>query len=364
MKRFPKYPRCAHSSGQARIVIAGKSYYLGTFNSDASWKYYKRLRELWQKSRMEGSAFNIEILGLTIQDLAEKYHDHITEYFTDSEGNVGSEVTYFPYAIKALLELHGEVLAADFSPKHLKEYQKHRAREVIRSTINKDTGRIKRMFKWAASEELIPVAVHQKLATVEGLRKGRCGVRDGEPVLPADPEDVFRTLPFLAEPVRSMVEFEMLTGLRPGEVCRLHIDEIDRSDVITVGEVTLWVYRPKHHKTEWKGHAKEIPVGPLAQKVLLPWLEIAQGYLFLGTNADKGHYRVSSYAQAVQRGCDRAKVKRWTPNQLRHLAAHRATHEFDLDAARALLGHQDAQITQRYAGRDMLRAAQVAAKLG
>jgi len=47
-----------------------------------------------------------------------------------------------------------------------------------RRYINDHVGRIRRMFRWAASEELLPVAAYEALRSVEGLRKGRCGARE------------------------------------------------------------------------------------------------------------------------------------------------------------------------------------------
>jgi len=42
-----------------------------------------------------------------------------------------------------------------------------------RNHVNKNVSRIKRMFKWAAEEELIPGSVAQSRWAVAGLRKGR-----------------------------------------------------------------------------------------------------------------------------------------------------------------------------------------------
>lgn len=53
-----------------------------------------------------------------------------------------------------------------------------------RKTVNKQGGRIKRMFKWGVSQELIPAFVYQALSTVNGLRRGRTEARETSPVLP------------------------------------------------------------------------------------------------------------------------------------------------------------------------------------
>ena len=53
-----------------------------------------------------------------------------------------------------------------------------------RNYANEQTGRLKRVFRWAAENELIPVATHQAIATVAGLRKGQSDARETEPVKP------------------------------------------------------------------------------------------------------------------------------------------------------------------------------------
>ena len=44
---------------------------------------------------------------------------------------------------------------------------------INRIYVNDQLAMIRRMFQWAVAQELIPVEVHQALATVEGLRKHR-----------------------------------------------------------------------------------------------------------------------------------------------------------------------------------------------
>ena len=53
-----------------------------------------------------------------------------------------------------------------------------------RKYINKQVGRVVRMFRWGVSEELVPPSVHQALVAVPGLRKGRTEAPDYDPVQP------------------------------------------------------------------------------------------------------------------------------------------------------------------------------------
>jgi hypothetical protein len=56
-----------------------------------------------------------------------------------------------------------------------------------RKNINKQIGRIKRMFAWAVEEESILVEVHAALSRVNGLRKGKGQAREKPPVRPVAP---------------------------------------------------------------------------------------------------------------------------------------------------------------------------------
>ena len=71
--------------------------------------------------------------------------------------------------------------------------------------------KIRHMFKWGASRELVPPTIYQALATVEGLRKGRSSARETEPVKPVEDAVVEATLPYMPSVVADMVRFQRLT---------------------------------------------------------------------------------------------------------------------------------------------------------
>src|SRR5206468_8356759 len=102
--------------------------------------------------------------------------------------------------------------------------------------------RLKQLFRWAAEAELVPAAVYQALATVAGLRKGRGGVRETEPVRPVPDADVDAVLPLLSRQCKAMVELQRLPGMRASEVCTMTTGAIDPTGA-------LWTYKPATHKT-------------------------------------------------------------------------------------------------------------------
>jgi integrase len=252
------------------------------------------------------------------------------------------------------------------------------------------------MFKWGAARKLIPVAIYQELTTVEGLRTGRTAAPETEPVKPVPESFVEATLPCLLPQVRAMVQLQLLSGMRPGEVVIMRTIDID-----TAGKV--WLYRPGSdqgphgtHKTAWRGQDRIIALGPKAQEVLRPWMRLnLHEYLFQPAEAvaswraeqrkrrksavqpsqvcrkkakpkrkPGSRYTVRAYGTAVARGCEKAGVPHWSPLQLRHTKATEIRREAGLDIARAVLGHRSPQVTEVYAEIDMNKAAEVMEKLG
>jgi integrase len=127
-------------------------------------------------------------------------------------------------------------------------------------------GRIKNIFRWAVSEELIPPAVHQALATAANLKRGRSEARESVKVMPVPGPHVDAVRQFVSRQVWAMIQFQMRTGARPGDVALMRLIDIDTSE-------TVWKYRPQTHKTEHHGHDRVIYIGPDAQEVLREFMD-------------------------------------------------------------------------------------------
>lgn len=74
-----------------------------------------------------------------------------------------------------------------------------------RSYINKNVNRIRRMFKWGVSKQLIPVECYQSLASLEGLRRGKSRAVEKPPVKPVDITIVESTIKFCPQFVAARV---------------------------------------------------------------------------------------------------------------------------------------------------------------
>jgi hypothetical protein len=91
---------------------------------------------------------------------------------------------------------------------------------LARTTVNARVRRIRQLFRWGASMDLVPVAVFQALATVQGLQRGRTTAPEPKGIASVPVELVDKARPFMPPPVAALVQLQLLTGARLGELLK------------------------------------------------------------------------------------------------------------------------------------------------
>ncbi|MDR2116291.1 MAG: site-specific integrase, partial [Planctomycetaceae bacterium] len=93
------------------------------------------------------------------------------------------------------------------------------------------------------------------------------------------------TLPYLPPTIAAMVQIQRVSGMRPSNVCRMKVGDIDRSKEI-------WLYTLKEHKTAWRGHGKIVALGAFEQSILIPYLDgkNSEEFVFSPKQAMKERY--------------------------------------------------------------------------
>ena len=237
-KKTVKIPAYRHhkGSGQALVYINGARRYLGKYDSEKSHERYRRLVAELLAAPIAlpkpgkgcppavgfGSELEVVQIGAAYWQFAEGYYI--------KNGRPTGQLPIVRRSIRILRKFYAQVPAVEFGPLAMRAIQGHLVElGLARRTINHMCGTIKHIFKWAASHEMIPVAVYQALATVPGLRKGRTAAREPEPVGPVAGEVIDATLPSLPPVVADMVRFQRLTGCRPGEACIIRPCDVDTS---------------------------------------------------------------------------------------------------------------------------------------
>ena len=394
--RLPSYRK--HASGQARVSLNGRDYLLGTYGTKESKQKYNRLVAEWLASN-QSKSFGVPVAELLIVEVLSAYMKYAKQYYGDGPE---SEFHRIKPAVAALRSLYGTEPASSYGPLQYKATREHIARTGDRSRqyVNRLCEKIKRLFKWAAAESLLPSSIHEAISMVDPLKEGRTNLRETEDVQPVDEEVVNATLEHLPRIVADMVRFQLATGSRPGEVCSIQPGMVDRSS-------DVWQIRLHEHKNAWRGKERVIYVGKKAQEILLPYLLRSKDvYCFSPKDSEKARrnalsetritplacgnvpgsnrtskpkrtagycYTTGTYGKAILRACDKAfpppstmkkkdEIKewqsnhRWSPNRLRHSFATTTTKEHDIVVASILMGHAKADVTQIYAQQDRDKA--------
>jgi integrase len=267
-----KIPKLSHhkNSGQGVVRLNGKDHYLGKFGDPETKRKYDTLIAEWLANRRQSfapDATQSAKSSITVAEGILHFWRHAEQHYRHPDGTPTSELGSYRYVLKVLRELYSELPIDDFSPLKFKPVRQQMIeKEWSRKLINQQCGRIKRMFKFLVSEELCSPTVFEGLRAVAGLQQGRTEARETEPVTPVTQDQIDAVLPRVTPTVAAMIQFQLLTGCRPGEVCSLRLSEIDRTSEI-------WVFSPSRHKLSWRGKRRTILIGPKAQELLKPYLE-------------------------------------------------------------------------------------------
>jgi integrase len=393
----PSY-RLHKPTGQAVVTVptsgGRRDVYLGRYGSRESKAEYARVIAELRATPAAAATMGANPPSPSVAEALLAFVRYADARHRGPAGEPTRELTEYLQCVRLVRELYGHVRADEFGPLSLKAVRRKMVdARLCRSLVNRRVARIKRVFKWAASEQLYPAAGFQALATVAGLQPGEQGVRESVAVGPVTDDDVAAVLPFVRPEIAAMVRVQRLTGMRPGEVCALRPCDVDATGPV-------WLYRPRRHKSAWRGKPRTVAIGPQAQAVLAPfWPAAPTDHVFsprrsiaafhagrtaarrtprfpshVKRNAEKRAaeperrptvcYTATSYGHAVAKGADRAGIPRWTPNQLRHSFATEVRWRYGVEAAGAGLGHSKLSATEVYAERDLSLALRVAAEAG
>ena len=421
----PSY-RLHKASGQAVVTLSGRDVYLGAHGSEESHAAYRRVVAEWLEHQQQSPASSRsgarpDLETTDIHSLLVAYWSYCQQYYV-RDGRPSRELENLRHAAKPLLKLFGTARIRDFRPTSLKVVRQQMIdANLSRKTINNRVNRIRRIFKWGVENDVVEPSILQALKAVEPLRFGRSGVKEGPGVKPVADERVEKTLVCMPPMLQAMVRVQLYTGMRPGELLIMR-----RRDIDTSGKV--WLYQPESHKTKHHDHERTIYIGDKAQECLKPYLVTnLDAYIFNPRRAmeerwldRKTHrrqpnevrkttrriserYKTTTYLQAVYHACDKAfpppeplcrkvaadgkretlkawnerltknqraelkawqKAHRWHPHQLRHNAATYLRKEFGIEAARVVLGHKSAGVTEIYAELDRMKAAEIMGQVG
>lgn len=393
--------RCRRVKGrrpQAYVWWQGRRLFMGRWRSAAATRNYETF--VWKLATRTAEVEAVE--RLSVESLCNRYLAHAEEHY-QKRGKPTSRVIVLQSALSLLYRsgFAGDC-ALEVGPLWLKQFQRwmldHPAQRWSRETINEYVQAIVGMFRWAVSEELARADQVEALKTVPPVRKNSAAggrrAREGGRV-GKEPVDrrVFRlTRRELPRPVRIMVDLQLLTGMRPCEVCGMKPAHVAATS--TPG-VLAYTVPPEANKLDHHDKPRVIYLGKRAQRLLSLVGPTEPDECYFSPRrtevavlnqrraerqtpmwpshepearrerarrnrsrrlAGGPQYSTAGYAQVIERACARAfgldgdgrPWVKWSPNQLRHTRASIVANREKLQVAQEILGHTSILTTMRY----------------
>lgn len=298
----------------------------------------------------------------TVDELCGGWIAWCETYYRRKDGTQTGEAWGCQNAVRLLREMYGNRPAAELQHADMLAVRGALVRSgIARVTVNRYMERVKRLWRWALDEGHITATQKAELSQVQNLKAFRSEAHETEPVRPVDDADIEATCAAMARNTADLVRVQRLTGMRPGEACGMRWCDIDTTR-------TPWVYRPAHHKTEWKGKIRAVLIGPKARAILEKYrawphpfspraafdVETAAGAE--GRRGVRGipdklteEWDTARYGCTIRDAARRAGVESWSPNQLRHSFATEVRRGHGIIMAAMLMGHSGGlKITQGY----------------
>lgn len=273
----------------------------------------------------------------TIGDLVERYVNHM---MTRTHRGAEGRPTPHAIAVRAQLKYVTDTIG-HLRPEAVNVATGGAMLQAIGDTgvlsrryVNEICARFRTCARWGASRGMVPASLVTELSLLVPLRTGETVAHESPGRKAVDLRLVRRTTRHMHRETRGLVLLQCCTGARMGELVIMRMTDID-----TTGAV--WIYRPYTHKNAHRGHERQIPLGPRAQRVLRYFIRFAEGpedYLFSpkrcaewvrqqrhakrvtplrygntrGTARKPGakdncgdHYTTTSVAQAIRKACRR-----------------------------------------------------------
>ena len=390
MSKSVSVPKIKRDREYAYVRLNGRKIQLGRWDTPEADKAYRRVISAWVTNPTA-----------VLTKLGEQVIlDQLCLAFLRARGNQNDHGNY-KIAIEVLLSVYSSEPVESFDFSYLEVVRAQFLQlGYCRSQINKLTSLVRSIFYWGVPRKLVPPSVAESLRYLKPLMEGQTTAPE-QPPREAVPDDVVkRSLSHLLPTVADMVQVQRAACMRPSEVCRMKVGEINPS-----GEI--WKYTPRKHKNSWRKHKKTVALGQMEQEIIAPRLvgKQPEDPVFSPKDAVKelsarkaakrktrvqpsqvkrkeraaknpkrkvnDFFTTGTYGRSIKNSVqtankhlsDNEKIPHWTPYQLRHAAITEIVRTTgSVDIARAVAGQKSLMVTMGYNHADDLIAEEQAKK--
>jgi integrase len=236
--------------------------------------------------------------------------------------------------------------------------------------INKLFSAAKRVFTWGGKpyydlntwDKLPPIVTSEFLVDMNAIDPVTDG-KENPPRQKVQKNVVAAIFPHVTETIADMLRLQLLTGMRPKELCEMHVGDIKKTkeefaEYDRLFDNENWIYVLSKHKTEKHIGAKTIPLGMEEQEILTKYLNRPSDS-FVFWNQHENPMNRACYDRSIKRVIDKHGLKKFIPYQIRHTVLSDISLDHGRDTARAVAGHTSEAMTARYDHSDLEKAFRV-----
>jgi integrase len=255
--------------------------------------------------------------------------------------NNRSDANNYKKASNLLIECFPNENTGTFSTASLIQFQNYLVEKGYeRKYCNKLVSFVRSIFKWGFLTGVVSPVLVGSLKLIPPVQIGTAKENKRRTNIPQ--EDLEVALPFFSEIIADMLRLQMLSAMRPSEVCRMKAEHI-----VTEYDGKNWLYLPPKHKTAWRGKERVIILGLEEQEIIKKYLKKdTDKNIFLNTKGNP--YTGSALSQEIRKKIKKNNLPKFTAYQLRHTKLTEVSAEHGRDAARAVAGHSTENITGVY----------------
>ena len=188
-KNLPGYLQ-HKASGQAIVVIHGKTTYLGKYRSQASREAYERIIGEYIANGKKLPPTRVSGSGISIEELVIKFLQWAESYYVKN-GKLTDTFARCKITLAPLVAHYGSKSVSEFGPLSLVFIRdKWVESGIARETINRRVDIIRQAFRWGVAHELVAADILHALEAVDSLKEGRTIAPEYEEIEPVADEIV------------------------------------------------------------------------------------------------------------------------------------------------------------------------------
>lgn len=356
MKKTPKLGRAKRRNRYVgRVVLSGEHLYTksdwgpGSSPSPECLKDYLDILEAWEsRGRQPRCKARFPSDPKTLANLVDGYEAHLQSLGRYQAG--GQETTTWRFirpCLDSFRQSFGSLSIRHMTKATLVAYRNAQERLVAQAHMmprnaNRRLARLRDFVIWAIQLGHLPETLGwtaDHLPKVERHLHHDVILQRTHSKRAVSWEEVRAVAAVCSEVYATMLLVHRKIGCRPGELCAMDAREIEVS-----GE--WWKWTPTRTKTQRHGHRTVYWLDKEVQEMLGTWVKSGRVWPNEPTS--------TNYLEAVESGCKRAGVERFTPHEIRHAVATERANDpsIPLAAASRSIGHVRVTSLQSYVHED------------